>query len=344
MFMRYGHGKRGIIGVTLKSDTLKIWSFSLHTLERDLSNLIGDDDERCEDAHKEEMRARINSDNADRKSLQAMLAQSIHPLHPASHPNEIVNVVSGEIAPVAVTVDRAVEIGLEQKDEFEVGWPNSFHEKISRKIKTLSEMRKSIKVGESKVFDTELIFSRLVCLQASSREVNLKELLAYELAPIPTSLFSENGSMRVAKSKSVLKQLLKVDVSARATRYDISRAIIYGSAILYTIRWPSSGTVGDFVTKYRHFIESKLVDKDVYVIFDRYREYSTKCTTRETRASKTHRVHKLSLTMQIPNQKAILAVPEKKKKKKKKKKTAYCSDCFGLKNQCLVFPERFLYN
>ena len=25
-FMRYGHGKRGIIGVTLKSETLKIWS------------------------------------------------------------------------------------------------------------------------------------------------------------------------------------------------------------------------------------------------------------------------------------------------------------------------------
>ena len=147
----------------IKTRYTEIWSFSLHicsTLERDLSNLIGDDDERCEDAHKEEMRARINSDNADRKSL----AQSIHPLHPARHPNEIVNVVSGEIAPVAVNVDRAVEIWLEQKDEFEVGWPNSFHEEISRKIKTLSEIRKSIKVGESKVFDTELIFSRLVGL------------------------------------------------------------------------------------------------------------------------------------------------------------------------------------
>ena len=126
-------------------------------------------------------------------------------------------------------------------------------------------------------------------------------------------MFSENGSMRVAKSKSVLKQLLKVDVSARASRDDISRAIIDGSAILYTIRWPSSGTVGDFVTKYRHFVECKLVDKDVYVIFDRYGEYSTKCTARETRGLKTHRVHKLSLTMQIPNQKAILAVPENKK-------------------------------
>ena len=29
-FMRYGHGKRGIIDVTLKPKTLKVWSLSLH--------------------------------------------------------------------------------------------------------------------------------------------------------------------------------------------------------------------------------------------------------------------------------------------------------------------------
>ena len=29
-YMRYGHGKRSIIGVTLKPETLKVWSLSLH--------------------------------------------------------------------------------------------------------------------------------------------------------------------------------------------------------------------------------------------------------------------------------------------------------------------------
>ena len=41
--MRYGHGKRGIIGVTLKPETLKVWSLSLHNcsrLEQDLSRFL----------------------------------------------------------------------------------------------------------------------------------------------------------------------------------------------------------------------------------------------------------------------------------------------------------------
>ena len=29
-FMRYGHDKQGIIGVTLKPETIKVWSLSLH--------------------------------------------------------------------------------------------------------------------------------------------------------------------------------------------------------------------------------------------------------------------------------------------------------------------------
>ena len=41
-FMRYGHGERGIIGLTLIPETLKIWGLSLHmcsSLEEDLANI-----------------------------------------------------------------------------------------------------------------------------------------------------------------------------------------------------------------------------------------------------------------------------------------------------------------
>ena len=40
-FMRYYHGKRGIVGVTLTPDTLKIWGLSLHIysqIEEDITN------------------------------------------------------------------------------------------------------------------------------------------------------------------------------------------------------------------------------------------------------------------------------------------------------------------
>ena len=41
-FMQYGHGKAGIIGITLKPETLKTWALSLHVcgqLLKDLSTL-----------------------------------------------------------------------------------------------------------------------------------------------------------------------------------------------------------------------------------------------------------------------------------------------------------------
>ena len=60
--------------------------------------------------------------------------------------------------------------------EFEQGWPKSFHEKLSHKITTQVDSRKHIKVGDTKVYDTELIFSRVIGLQASSREVDVKQL------------------------------------------------------------------------------------------------------------------------------------------------------------------------
>ena len=60
-----------------------------------------------------------------------------------------------------------------------------------------------------------MIYSRIITLQASSRDMNLSEVLKYELAPIPTYMFTNNGEMRLATSKSTLKHKLKVEVTGR---------------------------------------------------------------------------------------------------------------------------------
>ena len=39
-FMRYGHGKRDIIGMTLKPETLKVWSLSLHICSRNKNKKV----------------------------------------------------------------------------------------------------------------------------------------------------------------------------------------------------------------------------------------------------------------------------------------------------------------
>ena len=137
--IQYGHMKRGIIGVTLKPETLKIWSLSLHIcsrLEQDLVCLTEPTDNGKQDKHKEESKSRIDSDMLDRDSIRRKLQEYIDPMSPDHHPPELVNIVLGKVAKETVNVHRAVEIGSNQMKEFEHGWPKSFHEKLSHKVTT----------------------------------------------------------------------------------------------------------------------------------------------------------------------------------------------------------------
>ena len=279
-FMRYGHEKSGIIGVTLKPETMNLWCLSLHIcskLEQDLVCLIEPDDNGKQDKHKEENKGRIDSDKLDRNSIRRELQVCFNPMSPNDHPPEMVNIVLGKIAQEAVNVDRAVELESNQMKEFEQCWPKSFHEKISHKVKTQLDSQKYIKVGDTKVYDIELIFSREICLQASSREVDLKALLSYELSPVPTAMFTETGEMRVTKAKSNLKKVLQKEVSARCIERQITILVIDGCAIFYVLSWPPyTGTVGDLVVAYREHIEKRLKTYDIYLVFYRYREHQ-KC-------------------------------------------------------------------
>ena len=57
-FMRYGHGRAGIVGITLKPETLKTWALSHHICSQlmdDLAELRGESDDK--DHHKEEAAA-----------------------------------------------------------------------------------------------------------------------------------------------------------------------------------------------------------------------------------------------------------------------------------------------
>ena len=75
-------------------------------------------------------------------------------------------------------------------------------------------------------------------LQASGREVEIYDVLKYELAPVTMAMFDSAGDMRVAKTKSTLKRRLQVEPSNRHTDQD-SRLIVYASAVLWVIPWPA---------------------------------------------------------------------------------------------------------
>ena len=136
-FMRYGHGKRGIIGVTLKPETLKIWGLSLHIcsrLEEDISIIISKDSSKSQEKYKEEEKGRIQSDTKDRESIRRKLEMCIDPLDPDKHPPTIVNIVNGQIVAESVNVDGAVKLGTQAMKQYESKWPEGFNEKISKVV------------------------------------------------------------------------------------------------------------------------------------------------------------------------------------------------------------------
>ena len=127
-FMRYGKGPRGMIGITLKPETLKTWAFSLHTcslVANDISNMTSNEKATLI-VHKEELNGQIRSDEVDHEKIRNKLEGTIDPLIPSSHPSGgIINVIFGKIT-VPVNVYQALTIGEEQMKKFENSWPEYF--------------------------------------------------------------------------------------------------------------------------------------------------------------------------------------------------------------------------
>lgn len=316
-FMRYGHGPGGIIGITLKPETLKTWALGLHIccrLEQDIAEVVGSEKERRQETHKEETKARIASDSSDRASIREKLKLIIDPLDPASHPPTIVNVVTGQVSDETVNVQDAVTIGTALMEEFERSWPEGFRNTIKKKVKTVADStKKSIKVGSKHVYDTTVIYSRVIGIQASSRDIDIQKVLSHELSPVPTSMFHDSGAMRLCTGKSDLKKRLAKEVSSRFSTSDVVAVVLDGSAVLWVVHWPAKGTIADYVNNFKEYLSKKLLEVDVYLIFDRYREYSTKSVTRDARACEASRVYQLTENTSLPSQKAVLTVSANKK-------------------------------
>ena len=118
------------------------------------------------------------------------------------------------------------------------------------------ETKKSVKVGAVglKVYDTNLIYSRVIGLQASGRPVDIDDLLAHELARVPSSLFTDSGELRTASAKSVLKTNAAQLLSARRAQENLDVIVIDGSAYLWIPSWPTSGTIQHYIEKFKYHI------------------------------------------------------------------------------------------
>ena len=188
------------------------------------------DTTNIETSHKEEAKARIKSDGTDRKSLREKLAVSIDPLQPDQHPNSLINISTGEVMTYDdINVDQAMEIGKQQQQFFESGWPESFHEPVKSGVISFTANKKSITVGGQKVVDTGIFYARALGLQASQREgvPTVCDMLATELAPVATSLFDDEGQMRTTQ-----KSVLKTALSVQKTSIGLEKSAVFWTIVL----------------------------------------------------------------------------------------------------------------
>ena len=74
--------------------------------------------------------------------------------------------------------------------------------------------------------------------------------------------------MRDAKTKSNLKNALKMEVSRRLVEQDVQATFLGGCAVLCVVPWPTSDTVHDFLVRFRSYLHGHLAKSDVYLLFD----------------------------------------------------------------------------
>ena len=126
------------------------------------------------------------------------------------------------------------------------------------------------------------------------------------------------GEMRICKSKADLKKSTKVEVSLRNTD-TINCSILDGCAILWCVVWPTSSPtsqalVRDYVESFKKYLQLHLSLGDVYLVFDRYIEFNTKCSARKARGPGGFRVYKTSANSPLPPQKQVLITVAENKK------------------------------
>ena len=161
----------------------------------------------------------IRKDEADVKSLIDMMENNwLNPLSPDE--SDLVSLSISTTAPPALVMDllRALEVGEEAYQTFKQtrlddDLPSvKFHDKMTKqRLKTfLTIGTKTARMkGQNVVLKADRnLFSQMI-LVAGSRSVNMKDVLAHPLGPLPWALANADGSLRKTNKAALARELEK---------------------------------------------------------------------------------------------------------------------------------------
>ena len=126
------------------------------------------------------------------------------------------------------------------------------------------------------------MFGKLLIV-SNTRQICLKEVLSFELSPVPYSPANADGSLR-KEAKSVLCSLLEKDVNVQrlTASPNPTVVIIDGMAVIQISKSAGASTFGELSEKYYNIISAPLFSNNcvqVHVVFDQYWENSLKETS-----------------------------------------------------------------
>lgn len=304
--------KGGIIGISQKESALERWFLTCHersSITTACKEMCGIQDDDRIGTHKEAGKGRIQRDEQVVQNIVQSITSGL-----VKNPFEIdtdyaerqplLNIVSGTVMPGS-DAEKLVNfhaIGKQQMLKFVDERLNSNELKLwdplpQLKIKTFASLTKktNVKTKDEKVITIKAdrdLFARLV-IASNSRNINLKEVLKYELSLIPVSLAYNDGSLRKSNKHLLLPELeKKVNVQPRLPVCNPSRATAYmidALANIQMLRFAAVNTFGELAEKHFELITAPLsVDcKRVDVVFDQYKDQSIKSGERKKRGVTT---------------------------------------------------------
>lgn len=214
---------------------------------------------------------------------------------------DLLNFATGVVLPddMADALITCTEKGREQMTTFVEKRVNtntiSFWDSVANlKVKTFQSTTKKlqIKAADEKLITVKAdrdLFGRLL-IAANARQVNLREVLTYELSPVPYSLVHQDGSLRKT-AKSVLASVLEdgIDSTPRlpATPHT-SVHILDGMALIQMHKSGGASTFGELASTFYNIVTSPLSSSNcsaVHLVFDQYWPVSIKAGERTRRGS-----------------------------------------------------------
>ena len=152
----------------------------------------------------------------------------------------------------------------------------------------------SVKATEEKLITVNAdkdLFGRLL-VGANAQQINLREVLSYELSPVACSWAHQDRSLRKT-AKSTLCSILEKNVTVLPRLPVLTSDTVYiidGMALVQRMKYGGGGTFGELSLKYYRAITQPLSQQncnEVHVVFDHYWETSIKNNKRSRRGAST---------------------------------------------------------